>query len=85
MIENPFIVAWRKKFIIQIREYRAAGRPIYYLDESYYHQFSTRKKVWIDSTVVSAADVCISHLISVTNFGIKIMFEELQMILNNLK
>ena len=61
MIENPFIVSWRKRFIIELRECRAAGRPIYYLDESYYHQFSTRNKVWIDTTVVSAADVRTTH------------------------
>ena len=60
MIENPYIIQWRKKFIVTLRGYRADGRPIYYLDESYYHQCSTRKKVWTDTTVTSATDVCFS-------------------------
>ena len=56
MIESPFIINWRKKFLVTLHGYRKDGRPIYYLDESYYHQNSTRRRVWIDTTVVSAED-----------------------------
>ena len=56
MIESPFIINWRKKFLVTLAGYRRDGRPIYYLDESYYHQNSTRRRVWCDTTVVSAED-----------------------------
>ena len=58
MIESEHIVEWRKNFIVTIREYRKAGRSIFYLDESYIHQFHMHGKVWVDTTVTSAADVC---------------------------
>ena len=59
LMDNPEIVNWRKHFIIKIREYRKDGRSIFYLDESYIHQFHMHNKVWVDTTVTSAANVCI--------------------------
>ena len=56
MIESPFTISMRKNCILKLRGFRRDGRPIFYLDESYYHQCSTKKKVWIDSSVVSATD-----------------------------
>ena len=35
LIENPYIIGWRKNYINQIRYYRRMGYYIVYLDESY--------------------------------------------------
>ena len=56
LLDSPEIIEWRKKFIKAIRAYRRAGRQIFYLDESYIHQFHMNGKVWVDTTVTSAAD-----------------------------
>ena len=35
LIEREDIIRWRRTFITKIREFRAAGRPIYYFDETW--------------------------------------------------
>ena len=56
MIESPFIVKWRKTFLQRISQYRAEGRPIFYLDESFINSNHSPSKVLTDTTVKSAAD-----------------------------
>ena len=35
LIENPYIIGWRKGFIAKIRQFKKEGRHIFYYDESY--------------------------------------------------
>ena len=60
LIENPYIVEWRKKYIRDITRYKQAGRSIFYFDESYIHQHHCPQWVLHDTTIKSAADVCMS-------------------------
>ena len=56
LIENKFIVDWRKRFIRKIREYRNEGRNIVFFDESYVNANHCPDRVLTDTTIVSAKD-----------------------------
>ena len=56
LIEDSFIIAWRKRYISKIRVYRSEGRTIYYLDESYINTNHAPARVLTDTTVKSAKD-----------------------------
>ena len=50
LIERPDIIAWRHRYLRQIKLYRQANRKIYYLDETWVNAGHTVKKVWHDTT-----------------------------------
>ncbi|XP_076678743.1 uncharacterized protein LOC143374475 [Andrena cerasifolii] len=56
LIEREDIIRWRRTFITKIREFRAAGRPIYYLDETWVNAGDTQQRVWVDNTIASASN-----------------------------
>ena len=56
IIEREDIIRWRRTFITKIREFRAAGRPIYYLDETWVNAGDTRQRVWVDNTIASTSN-----------------------------
>ncbi|XP_029055267.2 uncharacterized protein LOC114882555 [Osmia bicornis bicornis] len=56
VLEQPYILNWREKYIQTIRQYREEGRPIYYLDETWVNTGDCRKKIWRDVNVVSVQD-----------------------------
>ncbi|XP_076298598.1 uncharacterized protein LOC143217839 [Lasioglossum baleicum] len=53
LIDKQHIVSWRQNYIKNIRELREEGRPIYYLDETWYNCGDVVNKLWVDTTVTS--------------------------------
>ncbi|CAH1970186.1 unnamed protein product [Acanthoscelides obtectus] len=62
LIERPEIVAWRRKYLLEMIEYRRQSRKIYYLDETWVNAGHTVKKTWIDKNVVSNRQASIEGL-----------------------
>lgn len=56
ILEREDIVTWRRRYLDQIRQYRAENRPIYYLDEICVYVQETHGKSLVDSTVNSPRD-----------------------------
>ena len=54
--DRESLVAWRKKHLQALLEARRSGTPVYYLDESYCHQYHCKQKTWRDATVCSKQD-----------------------------
>ncbi|XP_076299344.1 uncharacterized protein LOC143218186 [Lasioglossum baleicum] len=53
LIDKQHIVSWRQNYIKNIRELREEGRPIYYLDETWYNCGDVVNKLWVDTKVTS--------------------------------
>lgn len=53
LLERSDLVAWRRNYLLQIRQFREEGRPIYYLDETWINVGDCSTKVWVDQTVTS--------------------------------
>lgn len=62
MIEKDEIVIWRNKYLEQIRKYRAEGRTIYYLDETWVNAGDVSSKIWVDKTIESGRDAFLKGL-----------------------
>ncbi|XP_050443987.1 uncharacterized protein LOC126847646 [Adelges cooleyi] len=62
LLEREDIQRWRRKYLDQIRQYRAQNRPIYYLDETWVNAGETHNKKWVDSTVKSSRDAFLRGL-----------------------
>ena len=56
MIERLEIRNWRRDYLRQIRRYRAAGKRIYYLDETWITAGQTTSRKWVDLTIKTAAE-----------------------------
>lgn len=56
LVERPEVKTWRMKYIRAVRQLRALGRPVYYLDESYINCSHCPTKLWVDKSVESAED-----------------------------
>lgn len=56
LLERDYLVAWRQKYLNNIKKFRAQGRPIYYLDETWVNAGETHSKTWVDSSVNSRRD-----------------------------
>lgn len=50
LIEKPDIVAWRGRYLRQIRQYRQDGRKIVYLDETFVHSTHSVPSCWQSDT-----------------------------------
>ena len=59
--EDEFIIAKRRNYIKRIRKYRAEGRPIFYMDETYCNANYTPTKMWHDFSIKSMIDVRIKN------------------------
>ena len=55
--EDKFIVAKRKKYLELIRQYRAEGREIYYMDETYANANYVESKMWSDFSISNMWEV----------------------------
>lgn len=53
LIEKTEIVMWRRMYLNAIQKYRAEGREIFYLDETWLNEGHTQPKVWQDLNVKS--------------------------------
>ncbi|KAM7282786.1 uncharacterized protein ISCGN_000027 [Ixodes scapularis] len=56
LIEKDDILVWRAKYLRSILKFRAEGKAIYYLDETWVNAGHTVNKTWVDTTVRSARD-----------------------------
>ncbi|KAM7315596.1 uncharacterized protein ISCGN_005379 [Ixodes scapularis] len=56
LIEKDDILVWRAKYLRSILKFRAEGKAIYYLDETWVNAGHTVNKIWFDTTVRSARD-----------------------------
>ena len=56
LVESPYIIECRKKYIKRIFEYRRAGRTIVVFDETYVNSNHSPDRVLTDTTVKSAKD-----------------------------
>lgn len=50
LVENPYIIAKRRNYLQKLAEYRAQGRYVVYLDETYIHTSYTAPLAWSDKT-----------------------------------
>lgn len=48
IMESKRLVVWRNEYLETLTKYRECGRPIYYLDETWYDTHATVKKGWAD-------------------------------------
>lgn len=54
LIDSNDLILRRRRYLRDIKKYRAEGRPIYYLGETCVNARDTSGKVWIDTTVQSS-------------------------------
>lgn len=62
LIDREDIIAWRCRYLRQIKKYREEGRHIYYLDETWCNAGHTFSKVWQDTAVKSSRDAFLQGL-----------------------
>lgn len=62
LIEKDEIVLWRRRYLLDIRKYRAEGRHIYYLDETWVNAGDCTSKTWVDKTIKSPRDAFLQGL-----------------------
>jgi len=62
LIEKDDIIAWRHRYLRDVRKFRKAGRPIFYLDETWANAGHTPSRVWEDTTVSSSREAFLSGL-----------------------
>lgn len=55
--ESAHIVRWKYDYLRTIEDYRKNGRPIIYLDETWYDTHDTRNKGWVDDSNSCKLDV----------------------------
>ena len=54
LYERQAVIASRADYLRQVRAYRAAGRPIVYLDETWCNQHHSLKRAWTSGDVAPA-------------------------------
>ncbi|KAG0426062.1 hypothetical protein HPB47_026807 [Ixodes persulcatus] len=62
LIERSDIIAWRRRYLRAIKEFRRQGRSIVYLEETWVNAGHTKQFVWQDKTVKSAQDAFLKGL-----------------------
>lgn len=50
ILQSPRLINLRKEYVMQIRQFRSEGRPIVYLDETWYDSHDVVVKGWIDDS-----------------------------------
>lgn len=53
LLDREDISVWRREYLCLLKKYRAEGRRVYYLDETWVNEGHTVSKVWVDKTVIS--------------------------------
>nr|CAH7722218.1 unnamed protein product [Callosobruchus chinensis] len=61
-IEKPEIIAWRRKYLRSMAEYRRQGRKVYYMDETWVNAGHTVTKTWTDKAITSSRQAHIEGL-----------------------
>nr|CAH7739220.1 unnamed protein product [Callosobruchus chinensis] len=62
LIEKPEIIAWRRKYLRSMAEYRRQGRKVYYMDETWVNAGHTVTKTWTDKAITSSRQAHIEGL-----------------------
>ncbi|XP_033232060.1 uncharacterized protein LOC117183025 [Belonocnema kinseyi] len=62
LTERDDLIKWRRVYLENIRQYRAEGWKIYYLDETWVNAGDVTNKVWYDKSIQSARDAFIRGL-----------------------
>lgn len=62
MIERDDIIVWRHSYLRKIKQFRAEGRDIVYLDETWINAGHTVSKVWKDKTINTPKDAFLAGL-----------------------
>lgn len=61
ILKSPRLQIWRIEYIDKIRQFRREGRPIYYLDETWYDTHDVLRKGWTDNTDKSCMNTPVSR------------------------
>ncbi|XP_060881664.1 uncharacterized protein LOC132953146 [Metopolophium dirhodum] len=56
LTEREDLIVWRRRYLYDVRKYRAEGRTIYYLDDTWLNTGDCVDRVWKDNTVLSKHD-----------------------------
>ena len=56
LIDKEYIVLWRQTYLRKMAQYRAEGRHIYFLDETWVNAGDCPNKQWIDKSIRSSRD-----------------------------
>ena len=56
LIEDDYIIEWRKRYLSDIAYYRSLGYPIHFTDETFFYPLAQPRKILTDNTVKSAQD-----------------------------
>lgn len=62
LTERDDLIVWRRNYLRDLRKFRAEGRPIYYLDETWVNAGDVCSKEWVDTTVKSKKDAFLRGL-----------------------
>lgn len=62
LIDREEIILWRRRYLRAIRRYRAEGKCIYFMDETWVNAGHTKEKVWQDAAVTSSKDAFLKGL-----------------------
>lgn len=60
--EKNEIIAWRRRFLREIKNYREEGKKLYFLDETWVNAGHTVSKVWKDTTILNPRQAFIQGL-----------------------
>lgn len=67
MTEKNEIVAWRRMYLDNIKQYREEGRHVYFLDETWVNAGDCTSKTWVDTTITCHRDAFLKGLSTGTN------------------
>ena len=56
LIEDDYIIEWRKRYLSDIAYYRSLGYPIHFTDETFFYPLAQPRRLLTDLTVKSAQD-----------------------------
>lgn len=62
LIERNDIILWRHDYLHKIKKYRAEGRNIVFLDETWINVGHTVQKCWIDKTIKSRKEAFLAGM-----------------------
>lgn len=62
LTEKDEIVCWRRQYLREIRTLRAAGKTIFYLDETWLNEAHIVSKVWQDKTIKNSRQAWLQGL-----------------------
>uniref|UniRef100_A0A6P7GGG4 Uncharacterized protein LOC114337827 n=1 Tax=Diabrotica virgifera virgifera TaxID=50390 RepID=A0A6P7GGG4_DIAVI len=73
IMDSPRLIKWRNEYLDAISKFRDEGRPIFYLDETWFDTHDTAQKGWTDDSIKCAPNYPINRgqRINILNIGSK--------------